>query len=250
MRQLAGPPLPGKNCAAEFRKFVTWLRIIRRVSRVSGKVPGLRQTRLGHFWEIRYFDYLHSGWRSRSLRRVRNIQEYLLSIIRLATSDRAKGNSTNLQSSPAKPLFSCAADRPDLVLRQAERPRSSLARMTAKADGFAQASPPDQGRREPSVSSPHSAEPSPRTFRISQVSDWPEMSGQIASCSRARCAAAIRQFAIWLRITRERCDALSSNESGGRTPLGPSKGSTEGPHHKLPYSAPIPSYIARVPTYD
>jgi hypothetical protein len=131
--------LPGKNCAAEFRNFVTWLRIIRRVSRVSGKVRASDKHRLEHFWEVRYFDYLHRGWRSRSLRRVRNIQECLLSIVRLTTSDRAKRNSTNLQSSPAKPLFSCAADQPDLALGQADRPRPSLARVTAKADGFAQA---------------------------------------------------------------------------------------------------------------
>jgi hypothetical protein len=81
--------LTRKNCAAGLRNLVTWLRIMRSVSRVSSKVVCDKQ-RLEHFWEVRYFDCLHRRWRSRSLRRVRNIQEYLLSIIRFATSDRAK----------------------------------------------------------------------------------------------------------------------------------------------------------------
>jgi hypothetical protein len=53
--------LPGKNCAAEFRNFVTWLRIIRRVSRVSGKVRASDKQRLEHFRDVRYFDYLQRG---------------------------------------------------------------------------------------------------------------------------------------------------------------------------------------------
>src|ERR1700681_4683154 len=36
--------LPRKNCAAKFRKFVVWLRIIRRASRVS------RTTKIRAFW--------------------------------------------------------------------------------------------------------------------------------------------------------------------------------------------------------
>ena len=160
-----------------------------------------------------------------------------------------KGNSTNLQSSPAKPLFSCDADRPELALLQADRPRSSLARTTAKRTASRRPCPPIKaGGSRPSPRP--SVERAPRTLRISHVSDWPEMSKQIASCCRARLRggnSAIRDLAThhacevrWPVVQRVRPvanwskqgQALKSNTANFRI------------------ARPIPFDIARVPTYD
>jgi hypothetical protein len=218
--------LPGKNGGAEFRKFLIGLRIIRGVSQ------GRRQTNLEHFWQIRYFDCLQKVVVRGFLRlRERNIQEYALTAIRLGAGDRVAstpndtevtGNSTNLQSSPAKPLFSCAADRPHLGSGQADRPRSSLARATAKRTA---------SRRPCPLVKAGGSRPSPRPTAWSQPRGpfafpmfpiGPRCPSRSRPAAEQGCAEVIRQSAIWLRITRARCDGLSSNESG-RSPIGPSK---------------------------
>jgi hypothetical protein len=77
------------------------------------------------------------------------------------------------------------------------------------------------------------------------------MSRQIASRCRGSCVTEVgNSWSRYASFTVRSAIPLIVQRVPQTLPLSPGKWGTKDQHHKLPYSAPIPFDIARVPTYD